>query len=819
MLRLTLFTLLLLSALNGWAQTAVISGMVSDSNSFRAIEGAYITLRDTNLHTYTDERGRYKLIVPANRPLYVQFSYIGKYVMVRVEPLPAGSEKRIDARLSSEITTGEANVQGFKNREVPSIITIDPKDAAKFPNPSGNFESILKTLGVASGNNELSSGFNVRGGNYDENLIYVNDIEIYRPQLIRSGQQEGLSFINPDLVENISFSAGGFQARYGDKLSSVLDIKYKQPRKRESGFQASLLGAQAYTQGRIGPRFSYLLGARYRSNSYLFGTFDVQGNYKPRFGDFQSLLTYRVTTNFDISLLSSFAANRFLFIPESQRTSFGTVTQALQLSVFFNGAELMRYRTLTNGLTFNYNSSPRAQSKLILSHYTSTETEFYTVEGAYRLDELDKDLGSETFGQAKFNRGAGYFINHARNELLVNSYSASFKNTYTKGRWFIHWGADYRREEIRDVLNEWVYNDSVDYSVPFNEGDSLFLYSRIRSKNNLRSNRISGYVQQTWNLNDSLQMKLNVGIRSHYWDLNGQNVISPRVQFSFEPNYRYNRQKGLPDSLKKKDLVLKAAWGIYYQPPFYRELRALDGQVNRNLKAQRSIHFVLGSDFYFDMWGRKFKFFGELYYKHLDNLVPYLYENVRIRYYANNNARGYATGIDTRVNGEFVKGLESWFSFSLLQTKERIRYTDENGVSRETGWLRRPTDQRINIGIFFQDELPKYPSFKVHLNVVIGSGLPYFLTGAARYQDDYKIPAYRRVDIGFTKEIISETRVAKKAWLKPVNSLWLTADIFNLLGVSNTVSYLWVRDVTGTVYAVPNYLTTRRLNLNLIVKF
>lgn len=816
-----LLCLFLFFALNGVkAQYAKIEGQVLDSATQQPLEGAYLFLSNTKPTISTNASGRFSMSVPANQSLILYATYTSRKSISTIQPLKPNETYKIIIYLSTTYESNEMVITAKISRDIPDVITINPKKAKAIPNPSGNIESLLKTLGVASGNNELSSGFNVRGGNYDENLIYVNDVEIYRPQLIRSGQQEGLSFINADLVDNIRFSAGGFQARYGDKMSSVLDIDYRKPLSFEAGAQASFLGASAYVGGKKGSRFSYLLGARFRSNAYLLGTFDVQGNYKPIFGDFQSLIRYDISLKTELSLLSGFALNRFLFIPQSQQTSFGTVTQALQLSVFFNGGELMGYQTLTNAATLKHQVNSNFQTKLIASQFLSNEREFYTVEGAYRLDELDRDLGSETFGQARFNRGAGYFINHARNELLVQAYQLANRNVIINKYGDLRFGAELRKELINDFLNEWVYNDSAEFSVPFNANDSLFLFSTIRSRNNLNSNRLSTYIQQSWKLADSFNMQLNTGIRYHYWSLNYQHLVSPRIQFSFEPNKRFNqRLADDADSLSKKDFVVKAAWGVYYQPPFYRELRDFGGNLNLNLKAQRAIHYLIGTDFYFNMWNREFKFSGEAWYKQLDNLVPYLYDNVRIRYYANNNANGYATGIDTRINGEFVKGLESWFSLSLLQTRERIKYLNDAGEQITSPWLRRPTDQRVNLGVFFQDELKNNPDFKVHLNLVFGSGLPYFLTGNFRYNDDFKIPSYRRVDIGFSYSIISDQKRPKKQKLDKFKDMMLSLEVFNLLGVENVASYLWVRDVTGQTFAVPNYLTTRRINLNLMIQF
>lgn len=809
---------ILLFPLCAEAQQALLYGIVTDSTLQKPLEGAYVFVSGATEGSYTDANGNYKLKVKSGVSLDINFSYVGKSIRVSVPALQPNEERKLNAQIQTTFTGSTLVIEGRRERETPGLVFIRPKDAARFTGPSGNIENLLKTLSGVSGNNELSSGFNVRGGNYDENLIYVNDIEIYRPQLIRTGQQEGQSFINPDMVENIAFSAGGFQARYGDKMSSVLDVQYRDPDSFSAGMNASFLGLSAYVEDKIGARFRYVVGARYRTNAYLLGSLDVQGDYQPRFLDWQALLYYDINSRLKLSYLGAIGQNQFRFVPQTQTTSFGTVTEALQLTVFFNGGELMRYTNTTNALTLTYAPNNSFQVRVIGSALTSDEREFYTVEGAYRLDELDKDLGSETFGQARFNRGAGYFINHARNELNVQIYTAAVKASYYKNIWNLNYGVEYRSEIIRDRLNEWVYNDSVDYSVPINPKDSLFLFSTIRSRNSLVSNRYSGFVQQNWILNRELSMMLNTGIRFQYWDLNQQTMVSPRIQFSVEPNKSYNRKLAPTDSLRKRDILYKAAFGVYYQPPFYREMRSLEGQLNTNLRAQRSIHYVVGADYFFTLWKRPFKFSGEAYFKQLDFLVPYLYENVRIRYYANNNAKGYAAGIDTRVNGEFIKGLESWFSLSVMQTKEKITYTNSQGEQITTPYLRRPTDQRVNLGVFFQDELPNWPAFKVSLNLVVGTGMPYFLTGDFRYNDQFKIPPYRRLDIGFSRDIISPSRPGKKFIWKHIHESWVSLDVFNILGVNNVAAYTWVRDVGGQTYAVPNYLTSRRLNLNFVVR-
>lgn len=814
--------LILLSSLSVWsyAQTATISGRVTDSTGV-PVPDASVYIQGNDKGSFTNANGYYIITIPARQKVSLIYSYLSATPFLReVGPLAAGQRVEIDVILNFKaITVKETEIEIERDRDKASTITIDPKLSGTLPNVSGNFEAILRTLPGVSGNNELSSAYNVRGGNFDENLVYVNDIEIYRPQIVRSGQQEGLSFINPDMVENVRFSAGGFEARYGDKLSSVLDVQYRRPKQFAAGANLNFMGGGLYAEGRSKKgRFTWLTGSRIRSNQYLLNSLDVQGSYKPLFIDVQGLFTYNISSNLSISYLGNYALNRFLLIPQTQRTSFGTVTNALQLTVFFDGSELMRYNTLMNGLTLNYDLGKYTNLKLIGSYFNSSEKEYFTTGGAYRLDQLDNELGSDNFGQARFNRGVGYFINHARNQLDATVASVGHKGSHITKNNALYWGVNFQQETINDKQREWYYVDSAGYAVPFNSGDTLNLFNFVKGSANLQSQRYSAYIQNSNTLIDSIKLKVTYGIRTNYWSLNQQNVVSPRVQISFEPYRAYNRRVA-HDSLKKHDWVFKFAFGYYYQPPFYRELRGLDGSVNTNVKAQRSIHYVFGGDMNFKMWGRPFKFYSEVYYKQLDNLVAYQIENVRIRYFANNNSKGRAFGWDTRINGEFIEDLESWFSFSIMSIKENITYTDVQGIERQSGYIRRPTDQRVNMGVLFQDELDRWPRYKMQLNLVYGSNLPFYLGGDNRFKEGFKLPAYRRVDIGFSRDIYTEDDPRTTRFSKLFKSLFLSVQIFNLTQANNTISFIWVRDVEGTTYGVPNYLTSRRINLSLIAKF
>lgn len=709
-----------------------------------------------------------------------------------------------------------------------STINIEAKKLERFPSVTGTVESFLKFFGAAS-NNELSSGYNVRGGNYDENLVYINDIEVYRPFIIRAGQQEGLSIINPEMVERISFSSGGFEARYGDKLSSVLDILYKTPRSKEATVRASFLGTDiTFGNQTKNKRFSYLVGARYRSNKFLFNSLDENGDYRPLNADIQSLIRYRFSKASSISWLTNMAYNRFLLVPSDRQTSFGTVNTPLRLNIYMGGLEEMKYLVALNGLTFQYKPDNATNLKIFTSYYTTSETEKNTTEGAYGLYELDNNLGSENIGKEKRMLGVGYFINNARNELKANIYNGSILFSKTTGISTWTTGTRYQHEKIEDFLNEWKYNDSAGHNIANGRknGEEIILDDRIKVKNNVESYRISSFVQNNILLKKKNNMKINAGIRHQYWNFNNENIVSPRITFSFEPNKRFNdtllkKTKDIIayDTLKKRDYMLKFSWGVYYQQPFYREMRKPDGSINSNIKSQRSMHFVLGYDLNFKAWDRPFKFVSEVYYKDLKNLIPYYIDNVRIRYYGENSSKGYATGIDTRINGEFISGLESWLNLSLLQTKENITYIDNKGEIKQSGYIKRPTDQRVNFSILFADELKMDKTYKMHLGLVFGSRVPYYFTGINRYEEKANsIPPYRRVDIGFSKEIIGGYAKSSEKW-KHIETFWMSFEIFNLLQFNNTVSYLWVKDINNVTYGVPNYLTGRRINIRLILKF
>ncbi|MFM7822692.1 MAG: TonB-dependent receptor plug domain-containing protein, partial [Bacteroidota bacterium] len=727
-----------------------------------------------------------------------------------------------------------------KRRDNLTMVPIDPKTISVLPNTTGSFEAVLKTFAGVVSNNELSSQYSVRGGNFDENLVYVNDIEVFRPILVRSGQQEGLSFINPDMVSAVSFSAGGFDAVYGDKLSSVLDVKYKTPNKFGGSAYASLLGGGLHLEGvNKSKNIKFLFGARQKSSKYLFNSLETKGEYKPSFSDVQGLFTWSLNQKNDLTVLGNYSSNKYQIVPANRQTEFGTINQALRLTMYFEGQEVDQYSSGTGALSFTHRYSDSSWVTAIGSYYKSIESENFDILGQYYIDELEKDLGSDNFGEAAFNLGVGSFLEHARNSLDASIYNFDLKAYKERKRGTWQFGLQTRLENISDKLSEWEYIDSAGFAIPHppdNIGQAadpnqlIEFQEVIKTDTTLNNTRYAAYVMHSFNFGSNDQYALNTGLRASYRSLSEELLWSPRLSLSYKPDW-------------EKNFLFKLATGVYYQPPFYREMRDFDGKLNTDLKSQRSIHFVAGMEHTFLAWGRELKFVSEIYYKKLDDMVPYKVENLRLRYFANNNSSGYATGADFRINGEFVPGIESWASLSLLKTMEDISddyyYTFYNSdgqeiipgftfndtpvdsVKTEPGKIARPTDQRVTFSVFFQDYLPKNPSYRMSMTLVYGTGLPFGPPGANRYKDVLRFPSYRRIDIGFSKTIIEEDEV-KNFRFKLANKLKyfsIGLEVFNLLQVNNTVSYLWVTDVTDRTYAVPNYLSARTLNIRLNARF
>jgi len=822
--------------------TATVHGKITNYEN-EPIEFVNITVSNLSGGSSTDKNGYYEMTIPSEKEITLIFSFVGydsKHINLN---LKTNERKQLNLKLvSSSTQLPQFEVISDYYRE-SNLVRINPKIADHIPTPSGNIESIIKTLPGVSSSNELSYQYSVRGGNYDENLIYVNDIEIYRPLLVRSGQQEGLSFINSDLVSSILFSAGGFDARYGDKMSSVLDIQYKKPQRFSGSASGSLLGATAHVEG-VAKKMpiTYIIGIRQKSNQYVLKSLDSKGDYKPSFTDFQTYISYEPNEKWELGVLGNIARNTYRFIPQTRETKFGTIDEALELKVYFDGQEVDKFDTYFGAFSAEYKPNKNTRIKHIFSAYRSVESETFDIQGQYWLYQLENDFSKDDFGNTAFERGVGTYLTHSRNSLQANVFSFEQKGSHIFQNKFLQWGLKYQHESITDKLKEWDLIDSSGYSLPHPTDsvgytqpglqtlDNLELQNVINSNINLASNRLSGFVQNAWNYYiDSTKISITAGIRSNYWDFNKQLLFSPRATISLTPNW-------------DKDMLFRFSVGKYDQPPFYREIRDFNGNINYNIKAQQAIHFVLSSDWNFKAWNRPFKYVTELYYKKLNNLIPYEVDNVRIRYYSNQIANGYAMGIDMKVNGEFVRGIESWASLSVMQTQEDIvgdyyyNYYNKEGkiiikgytqdskvvdsVRYEPGYIPRPTDQRVNFSLFFQDYLPKNPSYKMHLSLLFGSGLPFGPPRTQKYLHTLRMPMYRRVDIGFSKQIKSEDKImSNKNMLRHIKNVWITAEVFNLLQINNTISYLWITDVNDRQYAIPNYLTPRMLNVKLLIEF
>ncbi|MBE9468543.1 MAG: TonB-dependent receptor [Bacteroidetes bacterium] len=794
-----------------------IFGKITDTEK-KPIELVNISIKNHPFGTITDTKGNYEFYIPNIKQFVVIFSCIG----YESKELNFDRNNENIIILSYLELNGELKPSLKKIKQVDitdqqyrktSLVRINPKLMNLIPDVSGNIEAIIKSLPGVSSNNELSSQYSVRGGNFDENLVYVNDIEVYRPILIRSGQQEGLSFVNSDLVSSILFSAGGFDAIYGDKMSSVLDIKYKKPTKFGGSVSTSFLGASAHVEGTSkNLRFTHISGIRYKTSRYILNSLDTEGEYSPDFIDFQTYLTYDVTDNFELSFLGNFSQNTYKFIPTTKKTVFGSVSEVYQLKMYFDGQEVDNFINFTGAVSGTYKPNKNLKLKFISSLYNSSENETYDIQSQYYINELDRDIGSSTMGDSVSNIGIGTFLNHARNYLEAKVYNLYHKGEYVINNNKLSWGAKFQYEIIDDNINEWEMHDSAGYSLPYNNS-TVNLFYVLNSKQNIASNRISSYIQNDHQFNiGSTEFNFIAGIRFNYWNFNNQFLVSPRSSLSIKPSW-------------KNDVMFRFALGYYNQPPFYKELRDLQGNINKDIKAQKSFHIVLGSDYNFTAWNRPFKYTTEIYYKYMTDLIPYNVDNVRIRYLGKNNATGYAMGIDMKVNGEFVKGIDSWLSLSLMQTQEDLNddfyfVTDkdsEESTRVEPGYIPRPSDQLVSVGLFFQDYLPGNPSYKMHLNLLYGSRLPFGPPKSERYLATNRMPkAYRRVDIGFSKVLIKEgEKIPIKNPFHFFKSLWVSAEIFNLLQIENTISLIWVSDIKNRQYGIPNNLTSRRINIKL----
>ncbi|ALJ04235.1 TonB-dependent receptor [Pseudalgibacter alginicilyticus] len=801
-----------------FSQTATVKGVILDENNTPIHN---VNIKASNDGTKTNENGFYLLKIPINKNINIEFSHITYKKVTTTFNLENGEEVEFNPVMNStieQISTVIINTN--RRKDIEGIVTLDPEAIRKIPGANAGVENLLLSLPGVSNNNELSTQYAVRGGNYDENLVYVNGIEVYRPFLIRSGQQEGLSFVNTNLVQNVDFSAGGFQAKYGDKLSSVLDITYKTPFQFEINTDLSLLGGSlSYENISKNSKFTSIIGLRYRDNGLLVNAKETETNYDAAFGDIQTFLTYKFTDKFHLSFLGNISLNKYNYEPQTRQTNFGTLTDPVALLVYYDGQEKDQYQTTLGAFKGSFFANDNLNLHFITTAYHTTEEEYFDILAQYRLGEVNSNIGDENLGEVEFSEGIGSQLNHGRNDLDALITNIEHKGDFKIKDHRIEWSVKYTHEDIRDRLVEWEIIDSAGFAIrppktlPNNEQPyipytgPLVAFQNVRSTNHTQIDRFQAYTQ--WSKRSKIgtnDVWYNAGVRMHHWAVNGvgiassnQTVFSPRAQFAIKPFW-------------EKDMLFRLAGGLYYQPPFYRELRDSEGIVQPHVKAQKSFHLVAGNDYSFKMWDRPFKLTTEAYYKKLTDVNPYTLENVRIRYSANNNAKAYAYGLDMRLNGEFVPGTESWFSFGFLKTEENIA---------NQGYIARPTDQRLKFAALFQDYVPNIPNMKMYLNLVYNTGLP---GGSPSYADPYqyqnRLPDYKRADIGFQFVIVDENKQFNSGWKKAFKGLSFGVEIFNMFDAQNSITNTWVRDVyTKRQYAIPNYLTPRVFNIRTTMKF
>ncbi len=815
----TTLALLLITSSYIFAQTATVKGITLDEFD-NAIGGVNITYGDGG--TQSDINGFYILDIPSNEGVKLIFSYVGLKNVTLNLALANNEDYEFNPVLKTDVERiGTVFVNAKERKRVEGIISISPEAVRKLPGANAGVENLLKSLPGINGNNELSTQYAVRGGNYDENLVYVNEIEVYRPFLIRSGQQEGLSFVNSDLTRSVDFSAGGFQAKYGDKLSSVLDIKYRRPVRLGATLDASLLGGSASVEGiSKDEKFRGIVGLRYRDNSLFVNSKQTETNFRPTFADAQTYLSYKFSNKFELGFLGNVAINKYSYEPLSRQTNFGTLADPIALLVFYEGQEEDKYDTYFGALKGTYVVNKNFTTKFITSVYQTQEQEYFDILAQYRLGQPNTNIGDQDVGEVEFSEGVGSQLTHARNDLDALIVNIENKGTLTTGESTIEYGIKYTHEDIRDRVEEYEIIDSAGFSIrppiadfvndqpytPFNS--EIVPFNEIRAQNDVQIDRISGYAQ--WSKRTELgtnEVWLNAGVRAHNWTVSGQGIesvtqttFSPRAQMTVKPDW-------------DMDMLFRVSGGLYHQPPFYRELRDQTGTVVPDVKAQQSAHIVFGNDFSFILWDdRPFTLNSEIYYKGLTDVNPYTLENVRIRYRANNSATAYAYGLDVRMAGEFVAGTESWVSFGYLKTEENI---DNRGN------IFRPTDQRLKFAVLIQDYVKVIPNLKGYLNLTYNTGLP---GGSPSYADPYdyqqRLPDYKRADLGVSYVIVDNNNVKDEGFLRHFKELTIGAEIFNIFDVQNSITNTFVRDVyTKTQYSIPNFLTPRVFNIRTTMKF
>ena len=779
---------------------AKITGYVRDADG-NPLDLVNIRVKNTLNGTISNEKGFYSISLATGDSVTLIFSCLGYNKAERIIP-QLTKDMRLNVRMNyTSLELGEVVATAIR-KQTTTLETLNADRVKLLPDPAGgSIESLVVTFAGVSSNNELSSQYSVRGGSYDENIVYVNGLEVFRPLLIRSGQQEGLSFINPDLTESVNFSAGGFEARYGDKMSSVLDITYKKPKAFEGSASVSLLGANAYVGSSTG-KFTQVTGFRYKTGRSLLKTTDTDAEYEPNFIDLQTYMTYQFAPKWEVNFLGNLAINKFKFVPHSRETSFGTATNSKKFTVFFDGQEEDRFETLFGALTLKHNPNENTELGLQASAFTSKEEEGYDIAGEYWLGDATEEVDQNDV----LDLAVGRYNEHARNRLHSNIMNVGHYGSVRLKSNTLKWGATVQMEKINDKISEWEKRDSSGYSLP-QGGGTVNVISNLFSDNELESTRISGYLQDIFKFRTKQGLFTLVGgVRGSYWSFNKEFIFSPRVSLGFIPNFDQN-------------LTFRLASGLYYQSPFYKELRTtvLDEygnsitQLNKDLKSQRSIHVIAGGDYTFRLLDRNFKLSADMYYKKLDDLNPYTVDNVKIRYYGENCATGRAMGLDVKFFGEFVPGTDSWISFSLMKAEQSIRGSE---------YVPMPNSQGYNVSLFIQDYFPGYKRIKLNLKGVLSGGLPVTAPRTG-YEDGYfRTPAYKRVDLGFSYQLAGGTdAIMDRGFFQHLKNIWLGLDVFNLFDIKNTSSYYWITNIDNHQYAIPNYLTGRQLNVRLIVDF
>lgn len=788
--RIVFLSLLLATALGCLAQTFTLRGRVTDGEG-NAVEFASVACPSQGRATVTSLHGQYELRLLSADSVVVRFSMLGYRTKTRVLRKPKGTQT-LQITLNEQANTlGEVTVAGQKIQSSQTQ-EISTKPLRNLPTTTGNaVEELIQSQAGVSTHSELSSQYNVRGGSFDENSVYINSVEVYRPFLVRSGQQEGLSVINPDMVERIGFSTGGFEAKYGDKMSSALDITYRRPKRFEATAAASLLGGSAYV-GFSNKRLAWANGLRYKTTRYLLGSLQTKGEYKPNFLDYQTYLSYKPNKRWTVDFIGNISDNHYNFNPEDRETKFGTMENVRAFRVYFDGQEKDQFRTFfgTVGITRHLGDSTSVA--LLGSSFSTSERERYDIQGQYWLTQTET---SE-------NLGVGTYFEHTRNYLKAHVESVKLLLKHTAKQHNVEAGLTWKQEHIEENSVEYEMHDSAGYSVPHTGKDLYMIYS-LRARNELNANRLETYVQDTWRFRSAGEhtlFTLNYGLRFSHWNFNKESILSPRVSLGITPSFNHN-------------VTLRFATGLYYQSPFFKELRdtsTVNGitraTLNRKIKSQRSIHFIAGMDYRFNMNNRPFKFTAELYYKLLGNVVPYSINNVKVVYYGSNEASGHAAGLDLKLFGEFVPGTDSWVTLSFMDTKMKL-----NGVK-----VPMPTDQRYALNLFFTDYFPGTTRWKMSLKLAYADGLPFSAPHRQLETNTFRAAAYKRADIGMSYRVLDNERRESKSIFR---NIWLSLDCLNLLGINNVNSYYWVTDVTNQQYAVPNYLTGRQINARLLFEF